>query len=414
MALPWRRVRFLIYLAIAALIYQCLTSLRPRTSTLSPLAPQEDENVAIDSSNTSDDKMPSLDLPWYRSPHRRPNSQNDKYATIHLSTNERMTLQEQSVKRAQEVAEAVLGPVKEIRGSQVADVDSLRSKINCWTSGHWIPGKGYHVPKHFQDPLYGKCRSQDRLNYHWQIQEDQCPPMQYVDPNRWCHALNGRHVLLVGDLVQYQLHDVLLDAMRDGPTVCFGELNYHTLCAQPEARMRYLRNDVLSTIRRIDKAGGHPSVDIVQWPFTTKTMLKAYSVLILNRAPVVEDDETFIQEMVKTMHTIRQASPDMLIIYRSTSIGHPYCNDASSPLNRPLTDDELVKLPYGWSELQRRNAMAREIVEAAGGIFVDLAALTDLRPDGHVGGQDCLRYCIPGPLDTWAQVLYNVLLELEG
>ena len=178
--------------------------------------------------------------------------------------------------------------------------------------------------------------------------------------------------------------------------------------------MRYLRNDVLSTIRRIDKAGGHPSVDVVQWPFTTKTMLKAYSVLILNRAPVIEDDETFIQELVKIMRTIRQASPDMLIIYRSSSIGHPYCNDASSPLTGPLTNDELVKLPYGWSELQRRNAMAREIVEAVGGIFVDLAALTDMRPDGHVGGQDCLRYCIPGPLDTWAQVLYNVLLELEG
>ena len=226
MALPWRRVRFLIYLAVATLIYQCLTSLRSRTSAPPPLAPQKDENVAVNSTNDSDDKMLGLDLPWYRSAHPRSDSRNDKYVTTHLSTSERMTLQEQSVKRAREVAEAVLGPVKEIRGTQVTDVDSLRSKINCWTTGHWIPGEGYHVPKHFQDPLYGKCRNGDRLNYHWEIlQENQCPPMQYVDPSRWCHALNGRHVLLVGDLVQYQLHDVLLDAMRDGPTVCFGELN---------------------------------------------------------------------------------------------------------------------------------------------------------------------------------------------
>ncbi|KAI9492414.1 hypothetical protein BDB00DRAFT_828916 [Zychaea mexicana] len=291
------------------------------------------------------------------------------------------------------------------------DAASLRAMVDCWTTGHWVGGEGYLVPKHFQDPLYGKCHSDDRLHYRWQT-EGCTAIMETVHPGRWCTALNGRHVLLVGDLVQYQLHDVLLDAIRDGPTVCFGELNCkdHTLCTQPEARMRYLRNDVLSTTRRIDKAGGHPSVDVVQWPFTTTTMLKAYSVLILNRAPVFEDDETFTQELVKTMRTIRQAAPDMVIIYRSSSIGHPHCNDATGPLSSPLTDEQLTKLPYGWSELRRRNAMAREIVEAAGGIFVDLAALTDVRPDGHVGGQDCLRYCIPGPLDTWAQILYNVLL----
>lgn len=178
--------------------------------------------------------------------------------------------------------------------------------------------------------------------------------------------------------------------------------------------LRYLRNDLLSTNQKLDKAHGHPSVNIVEWPFTPGFVLNAYSIFILNRAPVVEDDATFMRQLAQTLKTLRRLKPNALVIYRSTGIGHPYCDDASGPLDAPLSDSELKRLPYGWSEQTRRNAIAREIVEAAGGLFVDLAALTDLRPDGHVGGQDCLRYCMPGPLDAWATILYNVFMGLEG
>jgi len=46
-----------------------------------------------------------------------------------------------------------------------------------------------------------------------------------VDAQHWCQVLRGRHLLVVGDLVQYQLHELFLDTLRDGPAVCFGELN---------------------------------------------------------------------------------------------------------------------------------------------------------------------------------------------
>lgn len=176
--------------------------------------------------------------------------------------------------------------------------------------------------------------------------------------------------------------------------------------------MRYLRNDVLSTARRIDRAQGHPSGSKIEWPFVTTNVLNAYPIVILNRAPVLESDEAFTDSLIETLRTIRRVQPQTLIIYRSTPIGHPYCDDATQPIEA-LTDEQRQHLPYGWSELSRRNAMAREIIEAAGGLYVDLAALTDLRPDGHVGGQDCLRYCIPGPADAWVQVMYHVFLGLE-
>lgn len=129
---------------------------------------------------------------------------------------------------------------------------------------------------------------------------------------------------------------------------------------------------------------------------------------------MIESDQEFIKGLIETLRTIRKANPSSLILYRSTGIGHPFCDDATEPLEAPLSDQELKSLPFGWSEVSRRNAIARVIVEAAGGVFIDLAALTDLRPDGHVGGQDCMRYCMPGPLDSWAQILYQVFLGLEG
>jgi hypothetical protein len=78
-----------------------------------------------------------------------------------------------------------------------------------------------------------------------------------------------------------------------------------------------------------------------------------------------------------------------------------------------LKEEELQRLPYGWSETKRRNAIAKTVVESAGGLYLDLANMVDLRPDGHVGDSDCLRYCIPGPLDATMQILYHVFLGLD-
>lgn len=126
-----------------------------------------------------------------------------------------------------------------------------------------------------------------------------------------------------------------------------------------------------------------------------------------------DDDITFTRRLIQTMEVIRETAPDSVVIYRSSFIGHPFCNDAKGPLEQHLSDAELKRLPFGWSETKRRNAIAKAVVEAAGGLYLDLASMIDLRPDGHVGNQDCLRYCIPGPLDATVQFMYNVFLDLK-
>lgn len=369
-------------------------------------------------------------LPWYTSHHPSLKSlqENNKHIKTYLTTKEREELTLEMVNLAKEKAVKEFSGIKGIVGSTYYNTEKkaneFRERVSCLTTGQWVQveSPGYMMP-HFQDPIYGSCERKHKkknldgslppaVKYVWQ---SQCGESQVdINSERWCGALNGRSLLLVGDLVQYQLHEVFLDTLRDGPAVCFGELNCkdHTICSEPESRLRYLRNDVLSTRRKMDQNNGKPKADIIEWPFTSSTLLKLYDVIMLNRAPVIESDEEFIVELISTLKAIRRQNPKMLIIYRSTGIGHPFCDDATGPLQQRLSDEELKELPFGWSEVNRRNAIAKEIVEAAGGLYIDLAALTDVRPDGHIGGQDCLRYCIPGPLTGWAQVLYQIFLDL--
>ncbi|CAN0531880.1 unnamed protein product, partial [Laminaria digitata] len=41
---------------------------------------------------------------------------------------------------------------------------------------------------------------------------------------------------------------------------------------------------------------------------------------------------------------------------------------------------------------------------------LDAYTPTLLRPDLHHGDGDCLHYCVPGPVDHWVTLLYNILL----
>ncbi|KAI8977881.1 hypothetical protein BDB01DRAFT_801066 [Pilobolus umbonatus] len=371
------------------------------------------------------------DFPWYTKPHLRPPTSTEQFTTTHLTVNERRLLREEQVNTAEEKVKRAFPDMNGIRGSLFDEngerTQKFRDLVDCWTTGQWVKVKTDRIGPlvtHFQDPYYGSCdrkfkkthdegELREAVHYAWKTQ---CP-MLPVDSSRWCQAIRGRHILLVGDLVHYQLHDLFLDTLRDGPAVCFGELNCkdHTLCSDPHpyTRLRYLRNDLLSVRRRIDLNHGTPRTDVIEWPFTSSNTLRTYSILILNRAPVRETDEEFMDGLINTLKVLRKGNPNALILYRSTSIGHPYCDDATEPLKEPISEEQERHLPFGWSEISRRNAIARTIIEGAGGLFIDLGSLTDLRPDGHIGGQDCSRYCFPGPLDTWAQIFYNVFLGLD-
>jgi len=83
---------------------------------------------------------------------------------------------------------------------------------------------------------------------------------------------------------------------------------------------------------------------------------------------------------------------------------------------------------YNWNEFHANNNLViQSFQEAAPDRFHVLdVSMFELRPDGHVSQvfhdsadpenkfrkEDCLHYCVPGPIDTWNYLLYHHLAAL--
>lgn len=232
----WRRMgwpRIIIYIVCFLLTIHLLHTFLIDTTKSSSDSSNKTRNVAANSIQSHSD------FPWYTSLHPSlTHLQNTKdHTTLHLSTQERDELQERMVAKAASVAHAAFPQINGILGSQFENkpeaADKFRRQVDCWTSGQWVAtNQPSFVMPHFQDPLYGSCDRQykkhggqglrDAVRYVWQ---PSCKMDSTMDPGNWCQIMRGRHMLIVGDLVQYQLHEVFLDTLRDGPAICFGELN---------------------------------------------------------------------------------------------------------------------------------------------------------------------------------------------
>ena len=42
-------------------------------------------------------------------------------------------------------------------------------------------------------------------------------------------------------------------------------------------------------------------------------------------------------------------------------------------------------------------------------LYLNVASLSSLRSDSHCNVDDCLHYCVPGPIDAWVEMLHRAL-----
>ncbi|KAF9438150.1 hypothetical protein BGZ76_009524 [Entomortierella beljakovae] len=274
-----------------------------------------------------------------------------------------------------------------------------------------------------------------------------------IQPHDFCRILGPRHIVLVGDIIHWQLHDSIMYNMFDSPQTCYGDLACHLgvghpICPLPnDVRLKFVRNDLLSPIRpRQGSLNETKSQDPVEMSWIRDMKLK--DTIILGATHQSMDDRTFRKLLLGTLIKIRKVRPDALIIYRNNPVGHPDCPSKSNGFNmdkpqqenqtnlnesaksklfhnnstfsaraEPFDQDipiaEMLDYPLNWVHYDRQNRIAKEIVELIGGIYWNVATMTNMRPDGHVGGQDCLGYKRPGPTDEWAISLYNIFRTIE-
>lgn len=238
--------RFIIYFIVVLFLYQAIklfyTSFTKTTPQETQYQHQEKKSYKTQTIlEFVPDNQTYLDFPWYQQKHTRPQFRpKANLTTTELSIKEREIMLQKAILQAKKRAQKkfLLADYTGIRGTRFTlpeETKALRDKVNCWTKGQWVKDDDNFQLKHLQDPTYSSCDSKfykthdesekrEALKYRWQPSSD-CPLDRSIDAKNWCAALKGRNILLVGDLVHYQYHELLLDAFRDGPTVCFGELN---------------------------------------------------------------------------------------------------------------------------------------------------------------------------------------------
>ena len=76
-----------------------------------------------------------------------------------------------------------------------------------------------------------------------------------------------------------------------------------------------------------------------------------------------------------------------------------------------------------WLSYSRMNLAASYVAEGAGVHFLDLAKPSAQRPDGAMARywsdagkvkEDCVHYCMPGPVDAWSTLVYNWIVHGKG
>ncbi|CAI5493560.1 unnamed protein product [Closterium sp. Naga37s-1] len=243
---------------------------------------------------------------------------------------------------------------------------------------------------------------------------------------------SGALVLLIGDSLQEQFVRVLVNNMLTHvkkpatwaveetiPKECSELIEpdhvRHSFCRDYKLHSNVCANLTIRFIRHDYLQLSNSQIKFDRVPFARLSLLTGARVVILNRGAHYRPDRHFISAVRSTVRFLRNKLPDALLIYRTTVQGHANCSEHDKPLLVPGPTDNL---PFFWGKFHEQNELARAAVEEVGGVYLDVAAMTVLRPDSHQGfipelnHEDCLHYCIPGPQDLWAQMLQNVLLQL--
>lgn len=224
---------------------------------------------------------------------------------------------------------------------------------------------------------------------------------------------SGRNILLVGDSINHQIQWTFVNHLMtnfsdngwsmSGVRSTQGEEVCGDVLKNKGFNISWVRNDHVSPVESVQDT---PRFNVYQWPWLDHLQEWNIKILILNRGAHYESDQGYAKSLHIIFPILRTRSPNLIVLYRNTPPGHVNCTSYSKPLKQRQPPAEL---PHHWGNFQAQNEMAKRIVERAGYVYMDVDSMLSLRPDGHHTANDCLHYCIPGPLDVVVQLFYNIL-----
>ncbi|CAM9343502.1 unnamed protein product [Choristocarpus tenellus] len=151
-----------------------------------------------------------------------------------------------------------------------------------------------------------------------------------------------------------------------------------------------------------------------------------YDIVVLKMGlHVVSTNTRYRELMTGAVAALKAAKYEGEVIFLTSRAGHTFCDKEdyrpeAGLVRGPILPGQEIS-PYEdywdpayashqWYAISGFNQIAKEVFTEAGHKVVDLYPLLRLRPDGHRGGNDCLHYNFPGPVDHSVLLLYNAIL----
>lgn len=295
------------------------------------------------------------------------------------------------------------------------------ASIGKWVSTDTTPVQNIvewiYSSKHYNscNNKWGEFNNGSRPMWEWE--PDGCT-LQYFSKEGLCNKMkNKKGILFIGDSITAVFYYTMLFSTDSSCEYSPNNVvaNCH-IC--DDKKISFIFNAFLDT--REDIPGNecpersHDGMTKCGSFFKEET-LKQYDILVINRGLHYTEPVEYYREMSETASKISTMMTDLhddpILIWRNSVPGHVGCEDKT--FGEPISSIEEAEHGiisggkiYNWYMIQYENILIEPVMRDNGFDILDVYSSTILRSDSHI---DCLHYCIPGPVDHWIRLLYNMI-----
>jgi hypothetical protein len=249
-------------------------------------------------------------------------------------------------------------------------------------------------------------RSRIAHSMRWAWMPTTCD-LRLFDVEALLGILDGRRVFFIGDSVNIDM----LDSMKCMIKSRMGEVVIHD-------HFRGIRSDFLGCTKKThgDRRTSlicEPTEVLVSWKKTVNEHgIRRDDILLINTGAHWYNYN--VSHFPTIAHSVKHVHPTGLVLFRTTVMGHANCDQIRAP-GKPLDSGPSL---YNWKSFDTLNSAFEHAFRDSGfgdQFHVLHVNMFEERGDGHVGGSppDCLHYCVPGSIDVWNILLYNLLAAIK-
>mmetsp|Transcript_10371 Transcript_10371/g.14286 ORF Transcript_10371/g.14286 Transcript_10371/m.14286 type:complete len:336 (-) Transcript_10371:8-1015(-) len=213
----------------------------------------------------------------------------------------------------------------------------------------------------------------------------------------FCYVLGKRRLLMVGDSLMHQMATVLINILKTLHAPCLDQISYGV-----SSHLLYQANVNFGMSKNMH---------------LYFNMNSGADICLVNAGAHLDDEGDLynIWENIQPWVKEYRATYNTTFVWVTQSFGHLQCEKFQAPLKEytPITPNEYGLDRYSWRNFVGFDRMSKDLAAIHNFGILDVSMLR-LRPDAHkanriAGHEDCLHWCLPGPLDIFPTLLYNKL-----